>query len=72
MAELSEEKLTELDIPHDVNIVLPVPSVFIDHKSSPCFPEIFRSHGNRRLDLVDFREKWNYRFAFLLQRRKKS
>jgi hypothetical protein len=74
MEELSEKKLAQFDIPDDVSIVLPVPGnyLLLNHDDFPCFPEIFRALGNRRFDLVDFRKKFNSRFAFLLKGKKKK
>ena len=54
--ELTDEKLEELGIPSYVDIVIPTPenSLLPDEDDYPCFLEVSRYLGYRRLDLVNF------------------
>ena len=56
LKKLTEEKLEELGIPSYVDIVIPTPenSLLPDEDDYPCFLEVSRYLGYRRLDLVNF------------------
>ncbi len=69
-AILTEQKLTELGIPADVNIVLPSAygNTFWIALSIFCFPAVHRGGGYRGLDMASINLVWNRHFAFLLRK----
>ena len=71
MAQLTEEKLTELGIPSHVDIVLPTDEASLLPYGGGilCFLEADRSDGRRRLRLVYFGGRWVGLYAFLLRKK---
>jgi len=39
-----------------------------DENGNPCFLKVNRNNGNRKLNLVNFKGKWNNNYAFLLRK----
>jgi hypothetical protein len=72
MHKLTEERLTEMDIPSHVDIVLPTFEDFLlpDERGGLCFLRAYRSDGCRELDLDNFRGEWGGHYAFLLRKKK--
>ncbi|MFA6585852.1 MAG: hypothetical protein WCS86_01695 [Candidatus Paceibacterota bacterium] len=71
MAVLTEERLAELGIPSNVNIVLPTSvSLLPVGDGRQCFLSADRSDGYRRLSLVSFDGEWHGGCAFLLRKKK--
>lgn len=72
MAQLTEEKLTEMGIPTYVNIILPTTeeSLLPDGDGDLCFVGAVRNDGKREFTLSGFGGKWDRDYAFLLRKKK--
>jgi hypothetical protein len=73
MKSLSEDKLTELGIPSDIDIVLPTDETALLPSGrivGSCFFYASRGRSLRSLGLILWNLRWKRRYAFILRKKK--